>query len=485
MPIGSLKSVNNMALKQLRITANINTANFQQVSVRSQVTIQNITGNFKTYNVFNNGTQVATNVSSSSYTMTGLSDNVQIGPITIVPYYGNNIPGNTFTVTGGSGGGKIYTPSYLTSLTTSSIGCYRATINMVGSWSNLYITYSGGTASPSSGFNTTANIYTFTSMSSNTTYTFNVQSINGDGITSTQTLSANALTAYYTLSPASGTTILGSTAGYNWIFCTNSTTTITFFNQSFYGEILMIAGGGGGGSNSQVNGAGGGGGGGIGIGNLYIAAGLGSKMAVGGGAGRITANRGNTGGQSTIVGGTGTNISLYVQGGGGGGGYNGATVTYATGSSGGSGGGAGYSTATRTGSAALVPPGGGNLVSGYGTMTFYGNRGGDSAVTGGGGGGGATVQGAAGNGYSAGNGGDGIGWYLNGTLVFACGGGGGGVGKYGVGGNGTCPFGGGGGGGANGSATNGSSGTGGGGGGGNNNGSGGGGGYGGVWIAFY
>lgn len=482
MPLGSLKSVNNIALKQLRITANITSASFQQVSVRGQVTITNVTGLFKTYKVFNNSVQIATNISTSSYTITGLGDNVQIGPITIVGYYGNNIPGNTFTVTGGSGGGKIYTPAALTSLTTSSIGCYRATINMVGTWNNLYISYIGGTASPASGFYTTANTYTFTSMLSNVTYTFTVKAINGDQVYTVITSEVNALTAYYTIS-GGGTNNQGSFAGYNYIIFLTGTSTVTFFNQSFYVETMFVAGGGGGGSNIQVNGAGGGGGGGLGIGQIYITAGQGYAMTSGIGTIRTVNNRGTNGGNSIIV---SPNINIFVQGGGGGGGYNGsAIVSLAIGASGGSGGGGGYSTGILGGAPAIIPIGGGTFTSGWVVMNYYGNNGATSAVTGGGGGGGAGAVGNAGNGNNGGNGGVGVAWYLNGSNYGFFAGGGGGVGKYLVGTNGIGGNGGGGSGSGNNAAVNGTANTGGGGGGGNNGGSGGAGATGRITIAFY
>ena len=205
------------------------------------------------------------------------------------------------------------------------------------------------------------------------------------------------------------------------------------FTPSFNGqvEVLVVAGGGGGG---QQHGGGGGGAGGLLYTSAYgVSAGTGITVTVGSG-GAITGNGSNSvfGGLTTIGGGLGASEGANNGGNGGSGG-----------------GGTGFSTATN----------GGSGIPGQG---FDGGKGGFPDTSGiygsGGGGGGASAPGTDGKegqnvSGSAGNGGNGLPYSINGFSTYYAGGGGGGywgdnLTYYGVGG-----LGGGGNGGAGGSAS--------------------------------
>lgn len=495
MPIGTLKSVNNIALKQPQYFPNIISAVFKQVDTLGQVTIQNITGSFKSYNVVNDGVVIATNQTNSSYTITGLGNNVQIGPITIVPviksqgtpyqvtggsgggkiytlavlsssyfslpdygqisinltgsytYFdiylggtinkidqtgssytytslnnnynygqykiiaknGDKIPLAIYTVTGGDGNGYIYTLAYV-SISSFNTGVYRTTMNLSGSWNNLYVTYSGGTASPASGFNTTANSLTFTTMSWNTNYTFYIQASNGNG-TNSPTINGTTLTAYY-----SSTVGIGSFAGYYTAQFTGGGS-ITFYNQNINCYFLLIGGGAsGGGGGTGGNGGGGGGAGGFLTGSLLAVNGNTVNISIGGGGSSVSGARGNNGGPSTITS-SYHNIGAY---GGGWGGGQGAGA----GNTGGSGGGGGNSVGAGAGATRGYDNSAGGYTSG---VNGSGNSGGNAASGGGaGGGGGANSGGASSGGTNGGGGGSGATWYLNGSPYGSyCGGGGG------------------------------------------------------------
>ena len=79
------------------------TAAFDTLTALGQVSLTGISGNFATYSVLNNGATVATSQTASTYTITGLGNNVQIGPVTVVPYDSQGVAGTAFTVTGGGG----------------------------------------------------------------------------------------------------------------------------------------------------------------------------------------------------------------------------------------------------------------------------------------------------------------------------------------------------------------------------------------------
>jgi hypothetical protein len=486
MPLGSLKSVNNLALKQLEITASITYANMQALGTTNawgQLTIENVAGNYKTYNVFDNGVQIATDISTSSYTITGLGNNERHGPYTLVPYYGNNIPGNTYTIIYRnilSAGGvlttttmtaqKIYTLAKPTGVSTSNTGCYRTTLNISGTlntdfvsyWVYWSLTWGAGSAYPATGYNSTASAITYTLMTSASTYQFDVQAVNGDGIWALP-VTASAVLGYISVSSSGVNTFTtGNFGAYRYleIGASAPTYTVTFFQQDITCDFCAVGGGGAGGVNTSVNGAGGGGAGGVLTGFLRFPAGYAFTMTVGTGGAASTNNRGPNGNDTTVN--QSGNLSITVKGGTGGGGYGGGgTFTQANPNPGGGcGGGGGYSNTPGTSGVATLPTisNNGGFLTGY---TSYGRNGGSGATTGGGGGGGAGAAGANASGNNGGAGGSGINWNVGGVLVKAVGGGGGGAGKN----TGTDGAGGAGGGGAGGTGGNGLNITGGGGGG--------------------
>ena len=431
MPISSISfiggQINNSIIKYPNPT--ITSAIFQQVSVRGQITITNITGIFDYYEINQNDIYYGQN-NNSTCTITGLADNYNAKyTITPIKNFKRGIP---YTVTGGiQGNGYIYTMAYISNITFTNIGVTIATLNYSGSYTgNLTITYSGGSASPASGFTTTLTTYNMTSMSANTTYNFSINCINGDGIAGNTGI-GSILTAFYA---ATGTYTSRSFNGYTTLKYT-SNGGITFYNVNVNCQVLLVAGGGGGGSHISTNGAGGGGAGGVGYGNITFSNSTTYSITIGGGGSSSVNTRGGTGGPSTIIGGT---INETANGGGGGGGYNNGTASYAGGVPGGCGGGAGYSNAALRG--------GGVASLGSGSLSYFGRDGGSNgypAGTGGGGGGGAGGTGFQASGNAAGAGGSGITWTLGGTTYGTYGGGGGAgggtaaSGGSGIGGTGT------------------------------------------------
>ena len=190
----------------------------------------------------------------------------------------------------------------------------------------------------------------------------------------------------------------------NYVFYTflaGSTNTITFPSNTT-AQVLIVGGGGGGGDGATAannSGQGGGGGGGVGVGSLNFTANTIYTIKVAG-------STGGNGGTSFIEGG---GISEIANGGG-----KGADSSTTT-KNGGSGGGG-----------SIVNNGvtGGSSTRGTGTLTYYGNAGGDADVSGGGGGGGAGGPGAKASGNNGGNGGIGYTWHMNG-ISYGGGGGGG------------------------------------------------------------
>ena len=204
-----------------------NTATFGTLSALGQVPLVGISGKFATYSVLNNGVELATGQTASTYTITGLSNNVQIGPVTLVPYDSLGVAGSPFTVKGGSGGGKIYTwaqanaPAF--SLTTSS----GTTLACTGTFSKVYVTFSPGTGTPASGTlinvaNSISQLYS--GMVSDTSYNFSVYPVNGDGIpasasgtnVATASVTTSLPTLWVTGGIGTGNTLAYSTNGLNW-----------------------------------------------------------------------------------------------------------------------------------------------------------------------------------------------------------------------------------------------------------------------------
>lgn len=212
----------------------------------------------------------------------------------------------------------------------------------------------------------------------------------------------------------------------------------TFQTTSTVSAQTLIVGGGGGGGRQGNGGGGGGGAGAVGIGSLTFENNINYTITIGNGG--SAANNTNSyvasnGGNSTIIGGTITQLAL-----GGGRGKKGYELDPPPSGDGGSGGGSG--TINVPGEVVVVTT---NVPSN--ALTYYGNRGGTStaytASGGGGGGGGAVSEGGSGAGAiirnAGGAGGNGILWTVNNNRYGGGGGGGGnprGIGGSGGGGNG-------------------------------------------------
>jgi hypothetical protein len=206
----------------------ITAAAFGTLTARGQVPLTGVTGKFATYSVLNNGSVVASGLTASTYTITGLGNNVQIGPVTVVPYDIVGVAGRPFMVTGGSGSGKIYTWAYANTPTFSGTIVDGTTLACTGTFSKAYVTYSGGSATPASGtlvtgVNSISQVYS--GMSEGTTYIFTVYPVNGDNLPGSTTGTNTATQSVKTLLPpplwvAGGGGIGGNALAYS----TNGTT---------------------------------------------------------------------------------------------------------------------------------------------------------------------------------------------------------------------------------------------------------------------
>ena len=217
----------NSATAPVTTRALITAAVFDTLTALGQIPLTGIAGNFATYSVLKSGTVDATSQTASTYTITGLGNNVQIGPVTVVPYDSLGVAGTAFTVTGGSGAGKNYTWAQANAPTFTATTSSGTTLACTGTFSKIYVSYSGGVAgSPASGtlINTANNISTvYTGLASNTTYTFVVYPVNGGGIPASATGSNTATGSVLTLPPTlwvaggnGGNALAYSTDGIAW-----------------------------------------------------------------------------------------------------------------------------------------------------------------------------------------------------------------------------------------------------------------------------
>jgi hypothetical protein len=221
----------------------ITAAAFGTLTALGQIPITGIVYNSTTsyYNILVNGSAVATNQTASSYTYSGgLSNNVQYGPFTVVPYTASGVVGTPFTVTGGSGGGRIYTWAYAGTLSFSGTSSSGTTLNFTGqALSSAYITYTPTAGvTPVSGTKTSTLPVAFSGMTTNTPYTFTVYPVNGDNVpgsasgTNTGTGSVTTLPPTLWASAGSGG-IAYSTNAVNWTVSPN--------NNSTFGQAIGVA----------------------------------------------------------------------------------------------------------------------------------------------------------------------------------------------------------------------------------------------------
>jgi len=279
--------------------------------------------------------------------------------------------------------------------TFSNTSLSGTTVTVTGLFTQIYITYSGGSASPASGTTVTGTnsiSQAYTTMTNGSSYTFVCYPVNAVGYQSSNSASASVV-------PTS----------LNILTYTSSST--VSFPIATTASVLIVGGGGGGGGTSTLTGGGGGGGGAVGVGTLNFQAGITYTITIGiGGTGVPAGNGGgssNKGGDSSIVGGTINEIAR-------GGGYGGTSgANFGTASSGGCGGGA---------PSANI----GTATTGSGTLIYYGYAGGSGGGQGGGGGGGGPTSagGNGGAGAPVGFGGSGYTWSVTST-VYSGGGGGG------------------------------------------------------------
>jgi hypothetical protein len=198
-------------------------AAFGALSTLGQVPITIRMGKSATYSVLNNGVEIATSQTATTYTIIGLDNNVQIGPITLVPYDSQGVAGNPTTVIGGSGGGKIYTWAQANTPTFNPITSTGTTLTCTGAFSKVYVTFSGGSASPASGTlitGTNSINQVYSGMTASTTYIFVVYPVNGDGIPASVTGTNSATGSVNTSAPPSPTVWV--VAGYSNVTGGNS-----------------------------------------------------------------------------------------------------------------------------------------------------------------------------------------------------------------------------------------------------------------------
>ena len=213
----------------------ITTAAFGTLTALGQIPLTNIVYNSVTsyYNLLVNGTTVATNQTASSYNYSGgLANNTQYGPFTVVPYTAAGVAGTAFTVTGGSGAGRIYTWAYAGTLSFTGTSSSGTTLNFTGqSLSSVYITYTPTSGvTPVSGTKTSTLPVAFSGMTSSTTYTYTVYPVNGDNVpgsaSGTNTATGSVTTTPPTVWVAAGAgtnTLAYSTNGVAWTGITGTT----------------------------------------------------------------------------------------------------------------------------------------------------------------------------------------------------------------------------------------------------------------------
>lgn len=174
------------------VVPTIRTALFSSPTVAGQIDIGSITGNFTSYTVTRNGTEVGTGQTAATYTNTSLANNTQY-TYTIVPYVGG-IKGTAFTtITNPNNAGtpgKIYTLASPATLALTYAGATSTTTAVSFTWigtltnfASLSIQYPNGTALATPVYAATTQTYTSgSSFATNTQYTYYVYAINVDGI---------------------------------------------------------------------------------------------------------------------------------------------------------------------------------------------------------------------------------------------------------------------------------------------------------------
>lgn len=363
-------------------------------------------------------------VTSSPFTVSGLSANQQYGGFTLTPYNSLGEVGTAGTI------GTQYTlPNPPTSVSATATGSTTATITFNAPSGGASSYGSGNAIGGAGSFSISGTTVSVTGLAASTSYQFYVYA-NGPGGSSTLAYTNSITTSSPPLSP------------FTAVYINPGSYTAT---QTGNIRVLVVGGGGQGGPGANRAGGGGGGGGVVYCTAFPIVSGTTYSITVGsGGSGQPGgANQGNPGGPSTIPG-------ITAIGGGGGEG------AYSPGLPGGSGGGGGQD--TRAGGGTPNPAGSGTQPSQpqIANCTNYGNPGtigGYNGTFGGGGGGGAGGVGGATSGNPGGVGGPGIAidmgqlfFQTPGGQIWGAGGGGatqpGGTG--GAGGNSGTPYAGGG-----------------------------------------
>jgi hypothetical protein len=222
----------------------IQTAAFGALTVAKQIPIVGITGTFATYSVIRNGTTLATSQVASSYTDTGLGDNTQYGPYTIVPYDASLNVGSPFTVTGGNGSGSIYTLALPANLNVTYSGASSSLSSVYFTWTN-----SGYTSIKIQNTTIGGTVTTYTSASGTTFYNssgkdsisssgnvynnYQLTAYNGDGVAALGGASSTSFAAYTWAradpptfsSTGSKTTTLACSGSFNKAYVTYTPTT--------------------------------------------------------------------------------------------------------------------------------------------------------------------------------------------------------------------------------------------------------------------
>ena len=132
-------------------------------------------GSYTNVSITRNGTAIATNITGTSFSDTGLTTNTSYIYV-ITPYNASNVAGSSATIS------KTTLPS-LTSLSVSSFTASQIVLTYAGSYTDVSITRNGTAISIAT--NITGTTFTDTGLSANTSYTYVVAPNNSSGAGST------------------------------------------------------------------------------------------------------------------------------------------------------------------------------------------------------------------------------------------------------------------------------------------------------------
>jgi hypothetical protein len=174
-------------------------------------------GSYTNVSITRNGTSVATNITGTTFTDTGLSSHTSYTYV-VTPYNSDGLAGSTSSITKGT------LPS-LSSLTVYSYTSTQVVLNYTGSYTNVSITRNGTSVAT----NITGTTYTDTGLSPNVEYTYVVTPNNSSGAGSTLSITQCTLPTMASISVTSFTAtqiVLAYTGIYTNVSITRNGTAI-------------------------------------------------------------------------------------------------------------------------------------------------------------------------------------------------------------------------------------------------------------------